>query len=76
MVDTDFEKYASIVTNKGYFGRVRELCAGGMRVDDAWMQVESELPFGMRRYTNIISFHAARKKESEGRLPSPQFKGQ
>ena len=75
MIDSEFEKYAEIVTNQGYFDRIRQLCSSGVSVEDAWQKVESELPFGFRRYTNIISFHAARKKEAAGTLPKPVFKG-
>ena len=74
MIDTDFERKAALMENAGYFDRVRQLCAEGMSVESAWMQTESELPFGLRRFTNIISFHAARKKEAAGILPKPQFK--
>jgi hypothetical protein len=52
MIDTnaelDFEKRAALLTNSGYFDRVRELCGKGNSVKDAWEQVESgELPLGL-----------------------------
>jgi len=74
MIDTDFEKRAALLTNDGYFGRVRELCREGKSVKDAWEAVESELPHGLRRYTHYIAFEAARTKEANGTLPKPHFK--
>lgn len=76
MIDTDFEKRAALLTNGGYFSRVRELCLEGLSVKEAWEQVESELPHGLRRYTHFISFEAAKTKEANGTLPKPQFKGE
>jgi hypothetical protein len=50
MIDTDFERRSALLTNEGYFDRVRELCMAGSSVKDAWIQVEKELPFGLRRF--------------------------
>jgi hypothetical protein len=79
MIDTnaelDFEKRAALLTNSGYFNRVREL-ARTMSIKAAWEQVERELPCGLRRYTSYISFEAAKTKEANGTLPKPQFKGE
>lgn len=74
MKDTDFEKTASLLTNDGYFDRVRELCASGLGVRQAWEQVEAELPFGLRRFTHYISFAKARREESQGTISAPTFK--
>ena len=74
MTDTDFEQRAALLTNDGYFGRVREL-SQTMSMTEAWQTVESELPFGLRRFTHYISFETARVKEAKGSLPKPQFKG-
>lgn len=74
MIDTDFERRSALLTNSGYFDRVRELCKE-MSVRAAWEQVESELPFGLRRFEHYISFERARAKEVNGCLPRPQFKG-
>lgn len=75
MTDTDFERKAELLTNVGYFGRVREL-AQTMSVKAAWEQVERELPFGLRRYTHFISFERAKTMEAEGATPKPHFKGE
>ena len=79
MIDTQteltFERRAALLTNSGYFDRVREL-AQKMRMREAWEQVERELPCGLRRYTSYISFEAAKTKEANGTLPKPQFKGE
>ena len=74
MIDSEFEAKARLLTNAGYFDRVRELCRGGFSVKDAWERVEGELPHGLRRFTSIIAFHRARKKEALGKLPKPLFK--
>ncbi len=76
MIDSDFEKRAALLTNDGYFGRVRELCSEGKSVKDAWEQVESELPHGLRRFSHYISFASARVKEANGTLPKPCFRGE
>lgn len=73
MIDTDFEKRAALLTNDGYFGRVREL-GKTMSMTEAWEVVESELPFGLRRFTSYKGFNAARTKEANKTLPNPQFK--
>lgn len=75
MIDTDFERRAALLTNDGYFDRVRELCKT-MSVKEAWVQVEKELPLGLRRFTHYFSFRMARIKEAKGGLPKPQFKGE
>ena len=74
MIDKDFERRAALLTNDGYFARVRELCRE-LSVKEAWEKVESELPFGLRRFEHYISFERARAKEVNGCLPRPQFKG-
>ena len=73
MIDSDFEAKGRLLTNAGYFDRVRELCREGFSVKDAWEQVESELPFGLRRFTNYKSFDNARALEAGGKLPRPLF---
>lgn len=75
MIDRDFEKRAELLTNSGYFSRVREL-ADTMPMTEVWKTVEAELPHGLRRFTHYISFEAARVKETKGVLPKPQFKGE
>lgn len=72
MIDTDFEAKARLLTNAGYFDRHRELCRS-MGVEQAWEQLESELPLGIRRYTSYHAFEAAKKKESNGTLPNTIF---
>lgn len=71
MKDTDFERIsesASLLTNRGYFDRFREL-QPELGVKGAWARLESELPLGLRRYTHYHAFEAAKKKEAEGCLP-------
>ena len=76
MTDTTFERRAALLTNDGYFDRVRELMQEcNMPQEQAWDTVEKDLPFGLRRFTSYLSFLNAKKLESEGRLPKPQFKG-
>jgi hypothetical protein len=75
MIDRDFEQRAALLTNDGYFDRIREL-SKAMPIKAAWEQTESELPHGLRRFTNYISFEAAKTKEASGNLPKPQFKGE
>jgi|GEM_PF-7066260 len=75
MIDTDFERRSALLTNEGYFDRVRELCMAGSSVKDAWIQVEKELPFGLRRFEHYISFENARCREAYGALKRPNFKG-
>ena len=72
-VEMDFEARAALLTNDGYFGRVRELCLE-MSVKEAWQQVESELPFGLRRFTHYDSFKKARAKEVKHIVSPPEFK--
>ncbi len=67
MVDTNFEKAASLLTNDGYFDRHRELCQS-MGVEQAWRQLEDEMPLELRRYTSFNAFEAAKKRESNGTL--------
>ncbi len=74
MIDKDFERRAALLNPSGYFDRVRELCKDGSGVKEAWMQVESELPFGLRRFFTFTSFEHERKREAEGVLRKPQFK--
>ena len=74
MIDTDFERRGNLLTPTGYFDRVRELCKQGSSVKDAWEQVESELPFGLRRFFTFTSFEHERKREADGVLRKPQFK--
>lgn len=72
-IEMDFEARAALLTNEGYFGRVREL-SRSMSIRQAWEKVESELPFGLRRYTHYMSFNAAKTKEASGQPPPPVFK--
>ena len=74
MIDSDFEAAGRLLSPSGYFDRVRELCTGGSSVKDAWLQVESELPFGLRRFLTYTSFENERKREADGVLRKPQFK--
>jgi len=70
MIDTEFERLserARLLTNEGYFSRFREL-APTIGVMEAWRQVESEMPFGLRRYSDFAAFERAKKKESDGSL--------
>ena len=70
MKDTEFEQLserATLLTNKGYFNRFREL-APEIGIVNAWLQVESELPFGIRRYSDFAAFERAKKREAEGTL--------
>lgn len=69
MIDTDFERHASLLTNDGYFSRHRELSAEyGVRL--AWEMVEQELPLGIRRYNSYFSFQNAKKKYIDGCMPA------
>lgn len=72
MIDTDFEKSAYLLTTHGYFDRVREL-SRSMSIYEAWEQVERELPFGLRRFTNYRSFERAKTKEAKGVVLVPRF---
>ena len=70
MTDTDFDRIserAALLTNDGYFARHRELVAE-YGVQGAWEQVESELPFGLSRYTSFHAFEAAKRREADGTL--------
>lgn len=78
MTDKEFEllqERAKLLTNEGYFARHREL-AQNIGVEAAWEQVESELPFGIRRFTCIESFQRARRKIAGGNAPYCRFKMQ
>ena len=78
MIDKDFEiaaERAVLLSNDGYLSRHREL-AQAIGVECAWEQVESELPFGLRRFTCIESFQAARRKVACGEKPECRFKMQ
>ena len=70
-----FSNNLSQLSRKNYFDRIREL-SKTMTIKAAWEQTESELPHGLRRFTNYISFEAAKTKEASGNLPKPQFKGE
>ena len=72
MIDTEFERKAALLTNDGYFSRFREL-AQEMGVEQAWEAVESELPFGLRRYTSYTAFLAAKTREAKGELNEVVF---
>lgn len=72
-VEMDLEARAALLTNEGYFGRVRELCRE-MSVRAAWEKVESELPFGLRRYTHYSAFKKARSMERKHEIKPPEFK--
>lgn len=74
MIDKDFERRVALLTNDGYFSRAWEL-SKTMTVKEAWIQVELELPHGLRRYTTFTSFTDARKKNANKTLPKPHFKG-
>ena len=76
MIDRDFEQRGALLTNDGYFSRVRELCRNGCSVREAWEQVESELPFGIRRFEHYIGFQNARSREAVGIVRRPIFKGE
>lgn len=70
MVDKNFElilERVNLLTNEGYFSRHRELAAVH-GVTEAWRLLESELPFGITRYSSFNAFEAAKKRESEGTL--------
>jgi len=70
--DTDFEQLserAALLSNEGYFSRHRELAAIH-GVTEAWQIVESELPFGLRRFTSFHAFENAKKQHSEGSIPT------
>lgn len=74
MIDSEFEAKGRLLTNDGYFDRVRELCREGFSVKDAWERVEGELPFGLRRFTTYESFSYARVLEVKNKLSAPTFK--
>ena len=68
MIDKDIERLlekAALLTNDGYFARHRELVAEH-GVMGAWEQVESELPFGLKRFSSFHAFENAKKQEAEG----------
>jgi hypothetical protein len=68
MTDTDFDRIserAALLTNDGYFARHRELVAEH-GVMGAWEKVESELPFGLKRFSSFHAFENAKKQEAEG----------
>ncbi len=73
MRDTDFErqtaKAAALFTNDGYFSRYRELIAQ-MGCRSAWEKVESEMPFGLRRFVSYDAFKKALRFERLGILPN------
>lgn len=68
MIDKQFELAVELFTNEGYFGRYRELIAG-MTCRAAWEQVESELPFGLRRFVSYAAFKEALRLERRRQLP-------
>lgn len=75
MKDTDFDRLserAALLTNKGYFDRHRELVPE-YGVMGAWEIVESELPFGLRRFTSFHAFENAKKKEADGTINKDVF---
>lgn len=75
MQDTDFERKSEkmrLLTNEGYFARHREL-SQQMSSEAAWEQVESELPFGLRRFSCVQSFKIVRKRFLSGENPTPHF---
>lgn len=71
MTDRDFEirieAQAALLTNDGYFARYRQLIAS-VTCRRAWEQVESELPFGGRRFLTYESLKDALRKERSGEL--------
>jgi len=72
MIDKDFEvaaeRAAKLFTNAGYFARYRELLAT-VNCREAWEQTESEMPFGLRRFTSYDSFKKALRQERRDALP-------
>lgn len=59
---------STLLTNEGYFNRHRELAAE-YGVTEAWRMVESELPFGLKRFTSFHSFENAKKLHVQGTIP-------
>lgn len=61
-----------LLTNAGYFDRVRDLAKDiGMKA--AWEQVEGELPYGLRRFTNYTCFERAKTLRLRGKMIRPKF---
>ncbi len=72
MIDRDFEQQserAALLSNEGYFSRYRELIAH-MGCRSAWEKVESEMPFGLRRFVSYDAFKKALRFERLGILPN------
>lgn len=71
MTDKDFEirieAQAALLTNDGYFARYRQLIAS-VSCRRAWEQVESEIPFGGRRFLTYESLKDALRRERRGEL--------
>ena len=70
MIDKDFEALSAsvrLMTNDGYFERYWQL-QPKIGVKKAWLQVESELPFGLRRFLSYHSFQVAKKNYANGTL--------
>ncbi len=72
MIDKDFElqteRAAELLTNDGYFARFRQHIADGKTRREAWEATESELPFGLRRYSSLTAFKNALTRERSGHL--------
>lgn len=71
-VELEFEAKKNLLTNKGYFDRIRHYSIT-MSLKDAWASVEAELPFNLRRFTNYDSFIKARSCEAKKKLKNPHF---
>ena len=75
MIDKDIEittERMPLLTNSGYFDRYHEL-AESMSTRMAWERVESELPFGLKRFTSVQSLMIVRKRILKGEDPTPHF---
>lgn len=74
MIDKEFElqmeAQAALLTNEGYFERYRYHLSISTTCKAAWEATESELPFGLRRFTHYQSFQKALRMETKKKLPS------
>lgn len=68
MLDKEFELASELFSNAGYFGRYRHHLAT-MNCRQAWEATESEMPFGLRRFTSYDSFKKALRLERRDELP-------
>lgn len=60
--EVHFEETAVLMTNAGYFARYRHYIST-MSCRAAWEQVESELPFGLRRFSSYDAFKKALREK-------------